>query len=1142
MARYCRARDLTYPSIADRLFTWLRPLAPLLLWASGVAAQEPPAPVEPEPPPAGEAPATPPATPPPPDAQPQAPSEAPPPEPGAAEARTEGAAAGAENEPPVPEQTPVAPPAPPALLRLAVRAEPAGPSAAGIQIESDDGHTATTADDGSAEIELGPGPRVLRLTLPPALTPAHPGPDAKVIRLEGIDLGTVERAELRVAIGPDGTPGSLELVALPPPEPEAPPPDAPALAPAPGAPEHGRIVGTVSSKGGGASIDGVSVFVEGTDAQTKSDASGRFRLNVPVGRHTVWIIHEDFPTLTLTNVDVRAGKDTPINVELEAPVGPIDDWVIRARFIEGGVAALIVERRASSNVTDVIGAEEMSRAGASDAAGALKRVTGINVVGGKFIYVRGMGERYSATLLNGQMIPSPDPERRVVPLDLFPTQVLESVIIQKTFSPDIPAEFGGGTVLLRTRSYPRSRVVQVGLSLGANTETTFRDGPIYKGGDLDFLGTDDGTRALPDSVRAAGALTRATMFEEGLSDAELQAVGQAFPNNWNVYRRATPPDLKLTLTLGDRYEIGSVPIGFLASGLYGSTFNRVLLQNRRFVANPTAQDGLEPIDEFEVESLEQTITTGGILAVGSEFSPGHEIKSTTLLLRVTDDRVDLVTGYNDNVGRQARGTRLRFIERQLLTEQIAGRHLFESLAKTSLDWSYAYATARLDDPDRREVFYYGGSTPDEVGATFSLGEEPERLYTVLDDRLHNVRLGLLLPIPIWSGLEAKAKLGASVVSRDRESNVLRYRMFTRGPRVTDAVNQQAPEEILRAENFAPDGLVVSNITDESDTYTADQQIQAGYLMAELPLVRGLELMGGARVERSAQNVVTTSRFNPGAPERAELENTDVLPATTATWRFTSEMALRGGFGRTVSRPEFRELANVPFYDVTTNTALTGNPDLQRATIDNYDLRWEWYISSDELLSLGGFYKDFDSPIEVVARGGAGDTYSWANASKATNYGAELEGRSRLGLLSPVLENFFVAFNLALIKSDVDLRATGGVATSRERALQGQAPYVVNAQLGFDDSMDGGSGTAATLLYNVTGKWIAQVGVEGSPDIYQEPMHQVDFSASQRLPAGLSLTFRANNLLNPEEQRTQGPKIVRQSRSGRSFSLGLSWSL
>lgn len=1007
-----------------------------------------------------------------------------------------------------------------------------------IEVSSRSGPRTRTNADGAARLELPEGEHCIRIQVPSALSGGAAPTEHEVCE---VLIVAGESTELLITLDTAGrSVSSVDMTA---------PREAAAARAAQQKLEQdmaekkrGTVRGVVVSYDKREPVAGARVLVRGLPVEATTDAGGRFELVLPEGAYQLSLIHSKFSTLSRDGVEVAGDAVTELSLELTPTAAELEDFVIVAPHVEGGVAALMVERRESSNVTDVIGAEEMARSGASDAAGALKRVTGINVVGGKFVYVRGMGERYSATLLNGQMLPSPDPERRVVPLDLFPTQVLESVLIQKTFSPDMPAEFGGGMVQLRTRSYPEALTFQVGVTLGANTQTTLRDGPVYEGGSLDFLGTDDGTRALPDSVRAAGALRRGNMFEAGQSDEELQALGRSFPNLWNVYRTDTPPDHKLTLTFGDRYELGSVPVGFLVSAVYSSAYNHVVLDNRRFVANASTESGLQPQDELRVESLEQTITSGGIFALGSELMPGHEIKSTTLLLRVTDDRVDLISGFNDNFGRQVRGTRLRYIERQLLTEQLAGHHTFEALGKSELDWSYAYATASLDDPDRREYFYFGGNAPDAVGANFALGEEPERLYAVLEDRLHNIGLGYTQPVSVWSGLEAKAKLGMNLVYRDRESDVRRYRMFTRGMRITDAVSQQAPEDILTAENIAPDGLVLSSVTDESDTYTADQQLQAGYVMAEVPIVEELDIMAGARVERSAQEVVTTNRFNPGAAESAVLENTDILPASTVTWRFTKEMALRGGFGRTVSRPEFRELANVPFYDVTTNTAFSGNPDLKRATIDNYDLRWEWYLSTDELLSVGGFFKTFDSPIELVAEGGSGDSYTWGNADSATNYGIEFEGRSGLGSINDALENFFVALNLAYIQSDVDLSGTSGVATSRERPLQGQAPFVVNAQLGFDDTVDEGSGTAATLLYNVTGRWIAQVGVQGSPDIYQEPVHQIDLNLSQRLPAGLSLSFKANNLLNPEEKWTQGPGVVRQSRAGRTFSLGLTWAL
>lgn len=1059
----------------------------------------------------------------------------------AAQAPPEGAASPASGpQPTAPTAPALASPAGAATgsLHVVVFVDGVSGSLEGIQVSDDQGGRFRTNAEGAARLQLSEGEHCVRVTLPAELS-RDATPRAHDVC--GVVIVGGESTQAIVTLDASGQgPPRVDLMA---------PHEAAAARAAEqrldqqlAEKRQGTLRGSVIAFDTRAPVAGARVFVRGLSAEAVTDAGGRFELVLPEGSYQLSLIHSKYSTLSRDGVEVKGDAVSELELELTPSAAELDDFVVVAPHVSGGVAALMVERRASSNVTDVIGTEEMTRAGASDAAGALRRVTGINVVGGRFVYVRGMGERYSATLLNGQMIPSPDPERRVVPLDLFPTQVLESVIIQKTFSPDLPAEFGGGMVQLRTRSYPESALFQVGLSLGANTQTTFRDGPVYEGGDLDFIGTDDGTRALPAAVRDAGQLRRGTMFEPGQTDEELQALGRSMPNLWNVYRTRTPPDSRLTLAFGNRWQLGSVPFGVLASGVFSTAYNRVVTDNRRFLVSGAVEGGLEVNDEFRIESLEQTITSGGIATIGAEPLPGHELRSTTLLLRVTDDRVDLVTGYNDNIGRQVRGARLRYIERQLLSEQLTGRHTFEALRKATLEWNYAFANASLDEPDRREYFYYGGFDRNAVGAPFSLGEEPERLYTVLDDRLHDLRLAFTQPVGIWSGLEAKAKLGMTLVNRDRESDVRRYRIFTRGTRITDAVNQQAPEDILTPENFAPDGLVLGNVTDESDTYTAAQRLRAGYLMAEVPLAERFEIMGGARLESSTQNVITTSRFNPGAAEESSLENTDILPAATATWRFSDEMTLRGGFGRTVSRPEFRELANVPFYDVTTNAAFSGNPDLQRASIDNFDLRWEWYFAADELLSLGGFYKTFDKPIELVVEGGGGgDAFTWQNATSATNYGVELEGRRGLGFLADPLENFFVAFNLAYIQSDVDLRATSGLATSRQRPLQGQAPYVINAQFGFDDAIEG-SGTTATLLYNVTGRWIAQVGVSGAPDIYQEPVHQIDFAGSQRLPGGFNLTLRANNLLNPKERRMQGSQVAREFQSGRSVSLGLTWAL
>lgn len=905
---------------------------------------------------------------------------------------------------------------------------------------------------------------------------------------------------------------------------------------------RGTVTGQVVALETGEPIAGAKVFVRGAPVEGETDAEGRFSLELPEGEYSISVIHTDYSSDSLENVKVQGKQTTEVKVELTPASLTLDEFVVTAPHVEGGIASLISERRESSNVTDVMGAEEMSRTGASDAAGALKRVTGINIVGGKYVYVRGMGERYSATMLNGQLIPSPDPERRVIPLDLFPIQVLESVVIQKTYSPNLPAEFGGGLVQLRTRSYPDQFTAQVQAQVGMNTQTTFQNGPTYQGGKTDWLGTDDGTRALPKEVRDGGDLALGDRFTEGASKEDLAALGRKLPNNWNVYRQQMPVDRKLVLTLGDKYTIGSVPVGFLASGVYSDKYRRIVRHVARYNHSEASEGGLQEANDYRVEQLTRTIASGGVLAAGSEYLPGQSIQSTTLLLRVTDDSVALVQGYDANFGTQIHRPRLRWIERQLLTEQVTGHQTIEPLRGATIDWRYSYSTARLDDPDRREYVYQAPKGTVDDRAFDLSNEETKRNYTNLDDGMHAAGVDYTQPFPVWSDLEAKAKVGGLFVSRSRDMSILRYSYDNPGVLVPSEVQFQSPEQVYDHRNMVADGgLTLKSVTGEADTYHASQTIRGAYGMAEIPLVEPLEVMAGVRVEQSVQKVRTFKKFEEGAPTVGKLDNTDVLPGSTVTWRFTDEMTLRGGFGRTVNRPDFRELSEATFYDVTTNTKYVGNPGLKRARIDHYDARWEWYFSTDELLSAGLFYKKFDQPIEIIAIGGSEYGFSWQNATSAVNYGVEVEARRRLGWIHEALENFYLSGNVAVIQSQVDLSKTAGTQTSKHRALQGQAPYVINAQLGYDDSTDEGTGLRATLLYNITGPSIAQVGTSRAPDIKQQPYHSLDLTMAQRLPAGFTLSFKAQNLLNPEIRQLQGNKVAQRYRNGQNFVLGLAWS-
>ncbi len=890
----------------------------------------------------------------------------------------------------------------------------------------------------------------------------------------------------------------------------------------------------------GAPVAGAEVFVRGRAEAARTDAAGRFALTLPAdARVDLSVVHPKY----------RAGKaaDAPVDgpaltVRLVAKGLSLDDFVVTAPFVEGGIAGLTAERRASGDVVDVVGAEQMSRAGDGDAASALKRVTGLTIVGGRYIYVRGMGERYASTLLNGSALPSPEPERRVVPLDLFPTGVLGAVVVQKTWSPDLPAEFGGGAVLLRTRRVPEEAFFEASVSTGFRPGTTFTEGLTYPGGDLDWLGVDDGTRALPADVEAAskaGGIFPQSRFDTttGLSPAELERLGEQMPNVWAARRRSVPPPLGLSVAAGDRSRLGAgATLGVLGSLAYDQDWDRTEVERTAFVVGAR---GLEPRNTGVAEDLTRSVAGSGMLEVALDLGDRHRLASTTLLLRSTEDATTVYSGRAVTDAVDVEITRLRWVERQLIDQQVRGEHALP-LADLQLRWHYAFARADRDEPDRRTHRF---DVLDD--GTRRLSQKPEgnrRFFSDLDDTTHDVAASLRLPL--FDGDADRGPLdvpdtfvevGARATLRERRVATYRFRFLQVG-----MPDRGLPiEQAFAPAHIGPDYQFVDN-TQPSDNYSADQQILAGYALTRWALPLNLRLMAGARVERAAQSVLTFSPFDPNAEVEAELEDTDVLPAGGLTWQATESMLVRAGYGRSVSRPEFRELSPARFDDVTGGASVVGNPELERATIDHFDLRWEWYRGPRESLSVAGFYKRFDRPIETRIVPGPDRLVSFGNADGGHNMGVEVEARQGFGFVADALRDVYLAGNVALVRSRVELDPDDdSVATSDARALEGQSPYALNLQLGWEE-LD--AGHHATLLYNVAGPRIVEVGVAGAPDVFEAPRHQLDLVGQIGLGHGLALKLKAKNLLDLEIERTQGAGVTQRYRAGRSFSVGLSWKL
>ncbi|MEY3213181.1 MAG: hypothetical protein RIT28_3662 [Pseudomonadota bacterium] len=889
------------------------------------------------------------------------------------------------------------------------------------------------------------------------------------------------------------------------------------------------LTGVILDTETGEPVAEARVYARGQDAEGVSDAQGRFTLTLPAGEHQLSVVHARYSAATLSALATPNTDSAPLSVSLRPAGLSLADWVVSAPRVEGGTAALLDERREATTVNDVLGAEEMARSGASDAASALQRVTGLTLVGGRYIYVRGLGERYSSTLLNGSSLPSPEPERRVVPLDLFPASMLEAVIVQKSYSPDMPGEFGGGVLSLRTRKAPAEPTLKIGLSGGFTQGVTGQTGFMAPGGAKDWTGRDDGSRALPVGIATADkALTTGNMFVEGYSEEELEAFGESLPNRFVMNPRTLPPDAGLSVSGGDSVTLGGLTLGGLAAITYGQSWDLNRYERTWYALG---SDGLQVYERYDFEEVERNVRLGGVVTTSALWGDDQEIVLTSALNRNTDQSERLQEGFDAEEGALARTYRSRWIERQLLYEQVTGHHpIGEGLI---VDWRYGYAKATRAEPDRLEW-----STLQETDGDWVMHPKQGRFlryYGGMVDQSHDGAFDLTAPVQIGeTELTLKGGLWMTKKSRASELRRLGYKIDNAQDLVGLASDQWFTKEHINA-----DQIRLEESSAESDDYTAQQRQEAVYLMATVPVGERLSVVGGARLERSTQEVQSYKLFSvdpTDASSTTTLRTTDLLPAVNTAYDLGESQKVRVSYAKTVSRPDLRELSEVRYYEVVANRAIQGNPELQRGLIHHVDARLERYPAPGESVSLALFYKRFVDPIESVVIPGSDQTRSFANAPSATNLGVEVEARRAI----PWVPNLYAAGNVSLIRSRVDLTGLDGTQTSSERPLQGQSPYVVNAQLSYEDAE---RGLNAALLYNVSGPRIDQVGVAGLPDAYELPVHRLDLVASAGLPRGFTAQVKLQNLLTPALRSRMGTEYTYlQPADQWSASLGLSWGL
>jgi len=920
----------------------------------------------------------------------------------------------------------------------------------------------------------------------------------------------------------------------------------------------GIISGHLVSADDGKPVAAARIYVSGVSTEIRSGPDGAFGAEVPAGTYTVSVLQSGFSALTRDGVMVEPESETTLELRLSPAGSELPEFVVVAPYITGSLVSVLAERRESGAVTDVLSAEQISRAGDSDAAGALKRVTGLTLVNGQYIYVRGLGERYSSVVLNDATIPSPDPTRRVVSLGLFPTDVIESVVVQKTASANLPAEFGGGTIQLRTVSFPPELTAKLSLSLGYRDGTTRKRGLDYKGSGADWIGIDDGSRDQPDSLAstiADGSYLRPRSFTnpDGLTPEELEVLGQdvAAKSTYEVKENSLPANLGLAGSLGNSFEFGKGHRwGFLTAFKYDNS-RAILHEVRNVYSAISGGSGLQLRDTLDVDRTLTNIDTSAFGNLGVEFAQNQKIGFNAMLLRQTEDEAKVSEGIEDS--QQLRRYQLRWIENELLSYQAVGSHTLP-LKDWTLDWQYTDATATRKEPNTR-TFRYDDDDEDGVYEISSRPDNNEQSWSNLKDKLKHFSAESRLPVEFGRNVFT---LGAGLgnLKRNRDASI---RSFALQGRIPNELKSLTYSDLFTDEYIGPGQLQLKETTRATDTYTASQTLDSSFVNLDLSLFDGMfRISTGMRREDNRQLVETSDLSNPEAPPvLGEIDQSDKLPSAALTWAFSPNAQIRAAYAKSVNRPDFREMSPAPYLDPLLDLITVGNPKLVTAKLKNYDLRWEYYFSPSESLSIAGFYKEFANPIEkTFSSGGSGRIITLQNALSAELKGVEVDYYQslgwikkfdwlnwledlKLGFIGPFdWDNYSIAFNYAEIKSSVDIDTSLTTQTNSSRPLQGQSPWVLNVQFGYH-SPD--SPTEWSLLYNEFGKRISQAGVQNQPDIYEKPFAQLDFVYKRRFADHWRLTAKVKNALDSVVKFSQGQETTRRFKPGREFSLELQWS-
>lgn len=875
------------------------------------------------------------------------------------------------------------------------------------------------------------------------------------------------------------------------------------------------LKGTVTDARTQETLPGVTVAIKNTTTAIATDADGNYHFNLPSGKYTIVASYISYVSIEITDVEIKKDKPTILNIELKESTKDLNEVVVVARANMEAERNLQLERQNSAVAVENLGAKEMSAKGLSTVADGIKKISGISMEGNSKVFVRGLGDRYSMTSLNGFPIASPNPDNKLIPLTLFPTSVVKNVTVSKVYQPSVFGDYSGAHIDIETKENIGADYITFSLSAGGKTNALFSD----------FYSSDKGGQGMP-YLGISKAMNLSSKIKDMRADdfEQYQKTYNPFKSTFSIDKKTALPEVGAEFGIGKSWPIGQQKL----SMLFAINFNNdYTINDDSYKATVNAQGVTR--DQFYYNKYSYETTTTMLGQVSYSVRKNDLLSYNVMYVNNTEDNFTERDGF-DAEGTNLKGSNSVYHIYTLLNNQLTGKHQFLN-NQLATDWQVSYGRTTSDEPDRRQVMF--SKNDDGTLSLFKLNQqETMRYFGELFEDEWNGDLKVKYNLGTTDNRTNFLRAGSSMrkKSRDYYSSNFYYNIDNLSPEISDIYNT---DYYLNYDNISNGTILIDKISRPSNKYYADADIYAAFVDFEYYPLKELLIAAGVRYEHSEQKVRYWT--SAGKESIAKLNADDLFPALSLKYNIRSNQNLRLSLSRTITRPSFIEMAPFEYKESYGEATVIGNGDIKNGYNYNIDLRYELFQGYGDMFSIGAYYKYLDTPIERIQEYSASLIQSFSNVDKGTAAGLEVEIRKNIA------KNLKVDFNASYIYTHISL-PENGLYTDKSRKLQGASPYLINLDVNYSPKISKERELSLSAVYNIQGPRISSVGINGVSNVIEEAFNSLDFVSSYSLNSKMKVKFQAKNLINQKQKFTQEIKETNKKETVEYYKKGLGLSI